>query len=137
MTTLVIDTSAFFKGAARLRQLLRKEEHLATVDLVIFEFMKVTELELKKAKAKKNHRREKILLNIQDRFPKLLKELEIEVRSPDITLNDIEELHSLTSKGNEAGDAMIWLKMQKLGWNTIVTDDTDDWKRLGPNIITT
>src|SRR5487761_18357 len=41
------------------------------------------------------------------------------------------KLISLISSGQESGDSMIWIKMQKLALKTIQTDDLRHWRSLG------
>jgi len=68
-------------------------------------------------------------------FPQLLTDLEINVVSPEFSSGDVGNLYSMISKGYDSGDAMIWLKMQKAGLDTILTDNVSDWKELGAKVI--
>ena len=56
---IVIDTSGFFASAGSLKDVVARQESgevsLATLDLVIFEFLKVIEQEVDKARGKGNH----------------------------------------------------------------------------------
>lgn len=135
MGILVVDTAGFFAPTRRLRQLLGEGNELATVDFVVFEFVKVIESELNRARAAGDSRRETLLLNLRSRFPSLLRDLDVKVQSPDFTSSDVEETYSLVLNDIDAGDSMIWLKMRKLGRDTIITDDVADWRRLGAKVI--
>lgn len=133
--TVVVDTPGFFSGAKKLRTIIDKGDKLSTIDLVVFEFTKVMEDEIDEARAAGKSTRVQMLQHIKDRFPRLLKDLEIELESPTFTFEDLAELYSMISKGFDSGDSMIWLKMQRAGLNTILTDNRSDWKRIGAKVI--
>lgn len=137
---IVIDTSAFFAATENLKGVVARQEgrevSLVTLDLMIFEFLKVIEQEIDGAKGKGNLRRVKILQSLSERFPKLLDEFAIEIKTgTDLTLEDITETYSLISRGHESGDSIIWIKMQKLGFETILTDDLGHWRSLGADVL--
>lgn len=137
---IVIDTSAFFAATENLKGVIARQEgrevSLVTLDLMIFEFLKVIEQEIDGAKGKGNLRRVKILQILSERFPKLLDEFAIEIKTgTDLTLEDITETYSLISRGHESGDSIIWIKMQKLGFETILTDDFGHWRSLGADVL--
>ena len=88
--------------------------------------------ELRVAKRKE---RNKVLIVVRDRFPGLLADLGIEIKSPDFTGDDLIKLYSEIAKGQDAGDCMIWLKMQKMGLKSILTQNIGDWKKLGAEVI--
>ncbi len=111
---IVIDTSAFFAATENLKGVIARQEgrevSLVTLDLMIFEFLKVIEQEIDGAKGKGNLRRVKILQILSERFPKLLDEFAIEIKTgTDLTLEDITETYSLISRGHESGDSIIWI----------------------------
>ena len=132
---LVIDTSGFFASAARLQSLAGDGSTLSTPDLVVFEFAKVVAEEISRAKGSGNDRRTKLMLGLQQRFPKLLRELEVEVWSSGFSIDDVDRLYVEISKGHEPGDAMIWLRMQSKGFDTIATADPKDWNALGAKVV--
>ncbi len=132
---LVINTSAFFAKASKLRPFIEDGTQLSTIDLVVFEFTKLMEVEIREAaKAKKQHRLE-MLKAVRNRFPKLLRTLGIEIRSPEFRFDDLSKLYIEVSKGHDPGDCMIWLKMQRAGLNSIITQDIAHWKKLGANVL--
>jgi hypothetical protein len=108
---------------------------LIVVDLIIFEFVKVLDREINLAKQTARLKRIKALTRLRDRFPTLLKELEIEMISPDFTTQNLKQLYSLTSEGKAPGDCMIWLKMRNAGLSSILTDNTKHWKELGADVV--
>jgi hypothetical protein len=132
---VVVDTSAFFAGTRKLRSILERGERLATIDLIVFEFTKVMEDEIDRANGSGKAARGKMLVEIRKRFPQLLNELEIEVASPMFLASDVSNLYSMIEKGYDSGDAMICIKMQKLGWNSILTDNVSDWHELGASVV--
>ncbi|MHB1907820.1 MAG: hypothetical protein ACYCQJ_02980 [Nitrososphaerales archaeon] len=131
----VIDTSAFFSKASRLRSFVEEgKTKLSTLDLVVFEFTKLMQVEIRKASQKKSKRLE-VLKSIRDRFPELLTTLGIEIKSPQFALDDLAKLYDLVGQGQDAGDCMIWLKMQKAGLDSIITQNTSHWKKLGAKTV--
>lgn len=137
---IVMDTSAFFAPAQSLRDLLVESQassaSFVTLDLMIFEFLKVVEEEIAMARGKNNLRRLKVLQSLRERFTRLLDDLGIVVKvGEDFALADIEQACSSISKGHESGDSMIWIKMQKLGLDTILTEDLKHWKNLGAKVL--
>ena len=132
---VVVDTSAFFAGTKRLREIMGKGVTLSTIDLIVFEFTKVMEDEINRARGAGNTKRAQMLRNIRDRFPQLLKDLDVDVASPTFSSADVSDLYSLIAKGYDSGDAMIWIKMKKVGMGTILTDNISDWKKLGASVI--
>ncbi|MBI2937174.1 MAG: hypothetical protein HYY22_03115 [Thaumarchaeota archaeon] len=132
---VVIDTSAFFAGTKKIRSLIENGIKLSTIDLVVFEFTKVMETEIAQARRSGKTQRLELLQALKERYPKLLRTFEIEVKSPEFSIDDVDQLYTEISKGHDSGDAMIWLKMQKAGLNTIVTDNTFDWINLGAKVI--
>jgi hypothetical protein len=133
---IIVDTSAFFAGTKKLRKIIEKGDRLLTIDLIVFEFTKVMEDEIRRSARSGNTKRAVMLRGLRDRFPKLLLDLGINVASPEFSSTDVNHLYSMISKGYDSGDAMIWIKMQKAGWDTIVTDNVSDWRALGANITT-
>jgi hypothetical protein len=133
---IIIDTSAFFAGTKKLRSIIERGDRLLTVDLIVFEFTKVIEDEIQRSAGSGNTKRAAVLRGLRDRFPKLLLDLGINVASPEFSLTDVNHLYSMISKGYDSGDSMIWLKMQKAGWDTILTDNVSDWRALGANVMT-
>ncbi len=132
---VIVDTSAFFAGIRKLHAIVENGDRLSTIDLIVFEFTKVMEDEIDRAKGSGNVARAKMLQRIRERFPQLLTGLEIDVVSPEFSSEDVGSLYSMISKGYDSGDAMIWLKMQKAGLDTILTDNVSDWKELGAKVI--
>ena len=133
---IVIDTSAFFAGTKKLRSYIGRETKLSTIDLVIFEFTKAMETEIARAEGSGRTRRLELLRGLRDRFPGLLQDLEIEVRSPEFSSADVGRLYSMLSDGGcDSGDTMIWLKMQRVGLHTILTDNVSNWERLGAKVV--
>ncbi len=132
---LVIDTSGFFAKASKLRSFIEDGTQLSTIDLVVFEFTKLMEVEIREAaKAKKQDRLE-MLKAVRNRFPELLRTLGIEIRSPEFRFDDLSKLYIEVCKGHDPGDCMIWLKMQRAGLSSIITQDIAHWKRLGANVL--
>ena len=72
---------------------------------------------------------------IKERFPKLLRSLEIEIMSPEFSIDDLEKLYDEVKNGKDPGDCIIWLKMQNAGLNSIITQNISDWKKLGANVV--
>jgi len=134
-TSVMVDTSAFFSGTKELRAIIEKGNKLVTLDLVVFEFTKVMEEEIDEAKGARRTTRVQLLQHLKERFPKLLKDLEIDLESPAFGLDDLSELYSMVSRGFDSGDAMIWLKMQRAGLDTILTDNVSDWKKIGAKVV--
>lgn len=132
---VVLDTSCLFAGTKRLRALLKEGSALLTVDLVVFEFAKVMRDEISNADNSGNSRRKTVLENLDARLPTLLRSLRIDVKSPEFALDEVDELYRYLSGGHEPGDALIWLKMKKLGLDTIATEDVLDWKALGAKVV--
>src|SRR5437899_630757 len=133
ISAVVVDTSAFLAGTRKLKSIMERGDRLSTIDLVVFEFTKVMEDEIDRAKGSGKKARAKMLEAIRQRFPQLLTDLEIEVASPIFSSSDVGSLYSMIARGYDSGDAMIWLKMQRAGWDTILTDNVSDWKELGAN----
>ncbi|MDG6934849.1 MAG: type II toxin-antitoxin system VapC family toxin [Nitrososphaerota archaeon] len=133
---IIVDTSAFFAGTRKLRTIIEKGERLLTIDLIVFEFTKVLEDEIRRSVGSGNTKRAEMLRGLRDRFPKLLSDLEINVTSPEFSSTDVNRLYSMISKGLDSGDAMIWIKMQKAGCDTILTDNVSDWRELGAKVVT-
>ena len=77
-----------------------------------------------------------MLIAVRDRFPGLLADLGIEIKSPIFSWGDLPVLYEEIAKGQDAGDCMIWLKMQKIGLKSILTQNTDDWEKLGADVMT-
>lgn len=135
LTELVIDTSAFFAKASKLRSFVVDERtKLSTLDLIVFEFAKLMQIEIRKASQRKSKRAE-MLRAVRDRFPELLETLGIEIRSPEFNSSDLGKLYRLVADGQDAGDCMIWLKMQKIGLDSIITQNATHWKKLGADAI--
>lgn len=138
---IVIDTSGFFAPTERLKSIILQkqvgeERKLVTLDLVVFEFLKVIEEEMNKANGKGNQGRVRVLQSVRDHFSSILQELDIEIKTgDDFTVENVEEAYSLISRGHESGDSMIWMKMQKLGFDTILTNNVRHWKRLGARVL--
>ncbi|MDG6925940.1 MAG: hypothetical protein JRN09_05255 [Nitrososphaerota archaeon] len=133
---IIVDTSAFFAGTKKLRTIIEKGDRLLTIDLIVFEFTKVMEDEIQRSAGSGDTKRAAMLRGLRDRFPKLLLDLGISVTSPEFSSTDVNNLYSVISKGYDSGDAMIWLKMQKAGWDTILTDNVSDWRALGARVMT-
>lgn len=131
----VIDTSGFFVSAARLRNLVESGDALSTPDLVIFEFLKSVRKEASMSRGAGNTKRAGVMAALERRLPELLRGLEVEVWGTDFGIDDVDQVYSLTEDGHEPGDAMIWVKMQRAGLDTIATADTSDWKALGAKVI--
>ena len=131
----VVDTSGFFAPVKKLKDTINEQQSLATLDIIVFEFLKVIEQEIDIARWKGNSRREKVLQSLRERFPTLIHELGIEIESASFSLADVDETYSLTANGHESGDSIIWLKMKKLGWNRILTEDVRHWKSLGAEVV--
>ncbi len=132
---LVIDTSAFFAKTSKLRSFIEEGTKLSTIDLVVFEFTKLMEVEIREATKAKRQDRLDMLLAVKDRFPKLLNMLEIEIRSPEFSFDDLLKLYGEVAKGHDPGDCMIWLKMQRAGLDSVITQNTSHWKKLGANVL--
>ena len=133
---LVIDTSGFFAKSSRIVSLKQSGfAELCTLDLIVFEFVKVLEVEVRRARSGKKLKRLETLNAIRARFPDLLRNLGIKIRSPEFENDDMLQLFSLVALGLDAGDCMIWLKMRKAGLESIATSDASDWKQLGAKII--
>jgi len=133
---IVVDTSAFFAKITELRNIIVEgKTKLSTVDLVVFEFTKLMQAELREAAKTKRDERKKMLVAVRDRFPGLLADLGIEIKSPVFALDDLLKLYDEIAKGQDAGDCMIWLKMQKIGLKSILTQNTADWKKLGAEVM--
>ena len=135
---VLVDTSSFFSKAAELRKIItEKRVKLVTIDLVVFEFVKLMQAELNAALGKGRSERIKMLTAIRDRFPGLLRDLGIELVSPPFDLEDLGMLYGKKEAEKstfDSGDYMIWLKMKKAGIDSILTDNVDDWKRFGAKI---
>lgn len=131
---LVIDTSGFFVSASRLES-LRENGKLVTIDLVVFEFVKVMEIEIHEARASKKIKKLEMLEAIRDRMPQLMRALQIDIRSPEFTFDDLLQLQSQVSIGVDPADCMIWLKMCRAGLDSIVTRNSADWKKLGAKVV--
>ncbi len=101
---LVIDTSAFFSKSSRLGSLVQGGSKLLTIDLVIFEFVKTIEVEINEATQAKRQKRVEMLKAIKERFPKLLRSLEIEIISPQFSIADLEKLYAEVKNGKDPGD---------------------------------
>ena len=82
-----------------------------------------------------NTRRAEIMAALERRLPGVLRDLGIEVWGSPFGMSDLDEVLRLVAKGHEAGDAMIWVKMQKTGLDTIATGDVSDWKSLGAHVV--
>ena len=131
----MIDTSGFFVAGSRLRALTKARSSLSAPDLVVFEFVKAIREEADKARGSGNLGRARVMSTLEDRFPSLIRSLDIQLWTSEFTEDDVEELYRLLSKGHEAGDAMIWIKMKKLGLDTVATADVSDWEALGANVV--
>jgi hypothetical protein len=116
---IMMDTSAFFAKISDLRSLIADgKTMLYTIDLVVFEFVKLMQAEIGDARRKKREERVKMLIAVRERFPGLLDDLGIEIRSPNFTWEDLSELYVRLVKEQpqqDPGDWKIWLKMQKIG----------------------
>jgi len=134
---LVIDTSAFFSKTSELKSLVKAgRTKLCTIDLIVFEFFKLMQAEIRKEEVKKiKSKRLEMLKTIRDRFPDLLSTLEIEIKSPAFTFNDLKNLYDLIQSGQDAGDCMIWLKMRDAKLDSITTQNFSHWKKLGANVV--
>ncbi|MFI5421862.1 MAG: hypothetical protein ACHQ1H_12910 [Nitrososphaerales archaeon] len=133
---LVIDTSGFFSKSSKLMALKENGSiQLSTIDLVILEFIKVMEVEINRAMSSKKADRVVILNAIRERFPKLIRELDIKIKSPEFLYEDILDLYSHVDKGLDPADSMIWLKMQRAGLDSVATRNVSDWKKLGAKVI--
>ena len=135
---IIVDTSAFFAKISDLRKLMVDgKTKLSTLDLVVFEFVKLMQAELGDAKRKKRDERFKMLIAVRDRFPALLTDLGIEIKSPNFASEDLSELYVkyVKDQQQDAGDCMIWLKMQKIGLRSVLTQNASDWKKLGADVI--
>ena len=132
---LVIDTSAFFAKISQLRSFIEQGTKLSTIDLVVFEFTKLMQVEIREATKAGKRDRLDMLKAIRDRFPELLSALGIEIKSPEFGTDDLLKLYAGIAKGQDAGDCMIWLKMQRAGLDYIVTQNTTHWKKLGANVV--
>lgn len=130
---IVVDTTAFFGKINDLRNFIAQgKSKLCTIDLVVFEFTKLMQAELRGAKSDE---RSEMLIAVRDRFPRLLSDLGIEIINSSFGTDDLLTLYQEIADGQDAGDGMIWLKMQKLGLKTILTQNSRDWKRLGAEAV--
>lgn len=132
---IVVDTSGFFASAAKLGALLDGGGTLSAPDLVVFEFTRTIREEIERARGSGNLRRAEVMEALEERFPGLLRSLEIEVWTSGFAIDDVDELYRLLSEGHEPGDAMIWIKMKKVGLDTVATADASDWEALGARVV--
>src|SRR5271154_5650685 len=102
---VIVDTSAFFAATKKLRMIVEKGDRLSTIDLIVFEFTKVMEDEIDRARGSGNVARAKVLGLVREMFPQLLTDLEIDVVSPEFSSGDVGSLYSMISKGHDSGDA--------------------------------
>lgn len=122
-----IDTNAFFKSRAILEKLIKEGTKLATSSIVIYEFVKIID-EL--IALEQNEKRRQLYIKLKNRFPKLLKELSIDILSHQITYDDLSRAYDIISQKNvDIGDALIYILMKKKNIKKILTFD-DDWLRL-------
>ncbi|MHA1664676.1 MAG: type II toxin-antitoxin system VapC family toxin [Candidatus Njordarchaeales archaeon] len=132
MTTIFIDTNAFFKAKEIFVRLIKERNQLVTSTIVIYEFIKITEELIFN---ERNEARKKLYIRLKQRFPILLKELEISVLSHLLKNNDIIDAYNVMSeKDIDIGDALIYILMKKKGIKKILTFD-NDWTRLDVEII--
>ena len=132
---LVVDTSGFFASAAKLGALLDGGGTLSAPDLVVFEFTRTIREEIERARGSGNLRRAEVMEALEERFPGLLRSLEIEGWTSGFAIDDVDELYRLLSEGHEPGDAMVWIKMKKVGLDTVATADASDWEALGARVV--
>ena len=132
---VVVDTSGFFVSASRLRTLVESRVSLSAPDLVLFEFVKSVRREASLARGAGNVKRAELMAALESRLPDVLRGLEVDVWGAAFNMDDLDEVYRLLAKGHEVGDAMIWLKMKRAGFDTIATADTSDWKALGAKVV--
>ena len=127
-----IDTNAFFKSRAILEKLIKEGTKLATSSIVIYEFVKIID-EL--IALEQNEKRRQLYIKLKNRFPKLLKELSIDILSHQITYDDLSRAYDIISQKNvDIGDALIYILMKKKNIKKILTFD-DDWLRLDVTVL--
>lgn len=132
MKMVFIDTNAFFKARNIFENLIDKGYELVTSTIVIYEFIKVIDELIREEKSEE---KKKLYLRIKNRFPKLLKELNVKILSHNLSYKDVEEAMEMSEKKNvDIGDALIFKLIKSEGIRNILTYDKD-WKRFSVNII--
>ena len=102
---------------------------------MVFEFVRAIQEEADKARGAGDRRRAAVMSAIKDRFPDLLRSLQVEVWDSGFAFEDIGEAYELLSKGRDPGDSMIWIKMRRAGISKIATADVSDWEALGAHVV--
>ena len=105
--------------------------------VVIYEVHKILEYELNLAIKKGNEKRSQVLQNLRDRFPSLIRDLDVRILSTDVQTSDLNTLESNMRKfAIDIGDAIICEDMKRNNLEMILSGD-EDWKRVeGITIVT-
>lgn len=102
MKRVFVDTNAFFRGKRKFLELIEKGYRLVTCIIVIYEFLKVIDelIAVEKKLDRKN-----LYVGLKERFPILLRELDIDIIAHKFSISDIQEALNLAKKESiDAGD---------------------------------
>ena len=127
--TIFIDTEAFFHKKKELLSLVNAGYQIVTNNLVIYEFIDVITHELEMAKKSQNTQRIQLLLQIRDRFPQLLINMNIDIKDFTLTPEILLNIYNLMNKYSmNVGDVFHLLTIKDHAINFILSND-GDWKR--------
>lgn len=130
---LFVDSNIWFHSKKRLYEALTLGYELIIDPIVIYEVIKILDLEINLAKEKKKVKRVELMEYLKKRFPSLLKELHITISTINLSYKDLVDSYGVMEKYNiDIGDALIYSTLQKEHISLILSSD-QDWKRL-PNI---
>ena len=132
MNTVFIDTGAFFRAKRVLIDLIEKGYKLATSIIAIYDFYKIIDELIAN---EENPAKRDLYLKLRRNFPKLLRELEVEIIPFKIDADTIEEACSLMEKENvDMSVALTYIFLHRFNITSVVSSNKN-WKRLKVNLI--
>ncbi len=125
-----IDSNCWFRSKKDFYYALSLGYDLVINPIVIYEIIKILDIEINLAKEQKKNEREKLCQSLKKRFPLLLMELEVFIVRTNLSTDEIDQLYSVMDQYDlDIGDVLIYWTMKKEKISRIMTND-QDWKRL-------
>ncbi|MHA1988687.1 MAG: type II toxin-antitoxin system VapC family toxin [Promethearchaeota archaeon] len=127
---LLVDSNCWFTSKFLLSKAIVNKFSLVITPIIIYEVIKILEIEINLANQKKKEKRVKLLKELKIRFPNLLNDLDVFIASIEGASINLTDLYKYMEQYSiDIGDAMIYNTMKQRSIETILTNDKD-WKRV-------
>ena len=128
---IFIDSNAFFKRKEKFMEIISKGHPLVINNIVVYEVIKV----LDELISESNDKKAKLYKMLKERFPKLLKDLDVEIKCTNLDNERLLMCYEIMKNKNvDIGDAIIYLFMVDNKIQKILSYD-DDWRKFDIEII--